>query len=258
MRQKKPPEAFLPKEFSYFEVDDLIRLGNKFDGGYLARMSDVISSSRLLSFGINTDWTFEKDFVRFSKKGVDGYDASTNLILFCYQSFYLLFKIKPLQAFAKLISYFSFKTFFVGNKRFIRKFVGDFKSESFISLKSIFDEIKENKLFLKMDIEGSEYRCLDYLIKFQDKFSSVIIEFHDFDCNLEKIKLFLNKFKLDIAHIHINNYTPLTDKNLPQTIEVTFTSQKISSNIKPKLPHALDAPNNSNLNDYKICFKKII
>ena len=74
MRPKKNPEAFLPKEFSYYEVDDLIRLGNKFDGGYLARLSDVISSSRLLSFGINTDWTFEKDFVRLSKKGVDGYD----------------------------------------------------------------------------------------------------------------------------------------------------------------------------------------
>ena len=202
MRKKKHLEAILPEEFSYYEVDDLIRLGNKFDGGYLARLSDIISSSRLISFGINTDWSFEKDFVKYSKKGVDGYDGSTKLILFCYQSFYLLFKFKPYQAFTKLISYLSFKKFFVGNKRFIKKFVGDIKAENYIGLNSIFDEIKENKIFLKMDIEGSEYRCMDYLIKFQDKFSSVIIEFHDFDCNLEKIKLFLKEFKLEIAHIH--------------------------------------------------------
>lgn len=258
MKPKKNLEAFLPEEFSYYEADDLIRLGNKFDGGYLVRFSDVMSSSRLLSFGINTDWSFEKDFVKLSKKGLDAYDASTNLMLFCYQSFYLLLKRKPIESLSKLFSYFRFKHFFHGNKRFKKKFVGDLKSEKYIGLKSILDQIIENKIFLKMDIEGSEYRCLDYLISYQDKFSSVIMEFHDLDCNLEKIKLFVSKFKLDIVHIHVNNYTPLTTKNLPQTIEVTFTSQKINSSNKPKLPNKLDSPNLSNMNDYKIIFKKII
>ena len=258
MNQIKNLEAFLPEEFSYYEANDLIRLGNKFDGGYLVRLSDVMSSSRLLSFGIDTDWSFEKDFVKLSKKGLDAYDASTNLKLFFYQSFYLLFKRKPFESFAKLLSYFRFKTFFVGNKRFKRKFVGDFKSARYIGLKSILEQIKENKIFLKMDIDGSEYRCLDHLITFQDKFSSVIIEFHDLDCNLEKIKNFVSKFKLDIVHIHVNNFTPITTKNLPQTIEVTFTSQKINSSNKPRLPNKLDSPNKSNMNDYKIIFKKIV
>ena len=41
---------------------DLIRLGKDFDGGYLVGENSVRGADYLISFGINEDWSFEKDF----------------------------------------------------------------------------------------------------------------------------------------------------------------------------------------------------
>ena len=46
---------------------DLIRLGKDFDGGYLVGENSVRGADYLISFGINEDWSFEKDFK--SRKG---------------------------------------------------------------------------------------------------------------------------------------------------------------------------------------------
>ncbi len=238
-------------------MDDLVRLGNKNDGGYLLRKSDLLASKLLLSFGIETDWSFEKEFISKVDIKLDAYDASTNFSLFIYQSLYLLYKFKPLKSLKKILSFIEFKKFFSDNKFFHKKFLGDFKDERYISLETILSKLKTNNIFIKIDIEGSEYRCLDTLIEFQEKYTSVIIEFHDVDCNLKKIIKFIKNFKLNIVHIHVNNYTPLTNNYIPKTIEVTFSSQIVEVNKSPNLPNKLDAPNNPELTDYKINFKKL-
>ena len=40
---------------------DLIRLGKNNDGGYLIERESVKSVNSLISMGISTDWSFEKD-----------------------------------------------------------------------------------------------------------------------------------------------------------------------------------------------------
>jgi hypothetical protein len=49
--------AFKPKF-----LDDLIRVGRAFDGGYLVNERAIRVSRYLLSFGVNYDWSFEADF----------------------------------------------------------------------------------------------------------------------------------------------------------------------------------------------------
>ena len=51
------PTCFKPKK-KY----SLHRFGKDFDGGYLVGKDTILNSDTLISFGINDDWSFEKDF----------------------------------------------------------------------------------------------------------------------------------------------------------------------------------------------------
>jgi len=63
----------LPKQFKPNYLYDLIRLGKNNDGGYLVGKNSVLNSSTLISFGINDDCSFEKEFKNLN-----------NLDVFCF------------------------------------------------------------------------------------------------------------------------------------------------------------------------------
>jgi len=67
------PNIFRPK-FDF----DIIRLGTDFDGGYLVEKSSVINSKFLFSFGISTNWDFEKDFIKINNNKFLAYDGSVS------------------------------------------------------------------------------------------------------------------------------------------------------------------------------------
>ena len=50
-------------------VTDLIRVGRDNDGGYIVPKSIILKSKSLLSYGINKDWSFEKDFYNLNNYG---------------------------------------------------------------------------------------------------------------------------------------------------------------------------------------------
>ena len=41
-----------------------IRLGKKYDGGYVVSKKAVLNSKNLVSFGVYDDWSFESDFIK--------------------------------------------------------------------------------------------------------------------------------------------------------------------------------------------------
>ena len=47
---------------------NLLRLGNKNDGGYVVEKNSINNSETLLSFGLSDDWSFESDFSKLGKK----------------------------------------------------------------------------------------------------------------------------------------------------------------------------------------------
>ena len=53
---------------------ELLRIGNKNDGGYLVEKSSFQNSDFLIGLGINDDWSFEKKF----KKNFIGVDSKNN------------------------------------------------------------------------------------------------------------------------------------------------------------------------------------
>src|SRR5580704_13841546 len=64
------------------KIDDLIRVGHNRDGGYVISESLMKQSSVLLSFGINDDWSFEKDFNKRSGVKCYGFDFSIHRTTF--------------------------------------------------------------------------------------------------------------------------------------------------------------------------------
>ena len=111
--------------------------------------------------------------------------------------------------------------------------------------------------FLKIDIEGSEYRILDQIKNFAPSLNALVIEFHDCDLHFEKIKNFINNFKLQLVHIHANNFSLINSDNCPRAVELTFCTKeftKNSINENKKFPTLLDILNNQLYSDLPIMF----
>ena len=236
---------FKPKHNYYLE-----RIGKENDGGYLINSEAILKSDYLLSFGIFDDWSFEKNFIKYNKSAK----------IFCYDdiiSFNFIFirsikkiildliKLKFSNIFRNLYTILDY--IFINNKiKFYKKKIttGDIQ------------EIIKNldKVFLKVDIEGSEYDILEDILKVQNKMSALIIEFHDIDKNRAVIENFIQRLELNLTHIHPNNYGKLDKNNDPIIIELSFEKYPKILDGNIKLRNILDEKNNPKKNDIFIKF----
>lgn len=219
---------FLPKIFEPFYCADLIRLGKDNDGGYLVNKEDILKSERLLSFGVSTDISFEEDFAKLNACPIDAYDGTINHVF----------------------------DFFSDNRKMHNYNIG-YRTGN----KNISDLLSENdkNVFLKCDIEGSEYEILDELIIHSSKFSGMVIEFHDVYENIlfNLLTNFISKIDLKLVHIHMNNNSYIETPNNtygPGCVELSFTSSKNISLDKVILPHALDMVNHISREEFRILF----
>jgi hypothetical protein len=241
----------LPSFLQYNTAKDLVRVGRDHDGGYLVSQSDIDKSDVLVGLGISDDWSFESDFVSMKEVEVFAYDASVSQKIFFKRILVALTRLdKPRRLMHWLKVYFEYRNFFSKEKHHhILKYIG-LNSRSLAgvhcTLESVLDELDHEHIFLKIDVEGSEYRFLDTLVAYQNRISGLVLEFHDCDVHMEKIKRFVDDFDLKLVHVHANNHAPLRlDDELPLVLELTFSS---NAELKRSatLPHLLDMPNNKN------------
>ena len=243
--------GLLPKTFNFKTAKDILRLGKNYDGGYLVSKKDVIDSQLLLSLGICDDWSFEEDFINLKKVPIFAFDGSVNSWVFFYKIILNIFRLnKPFRFIKKINIFFSYIKFFREDRKHISKFVegelqsdSRFNSKNYITMADVFKSVNNfDNIFLKIDIEGSEYRILNDLIQNQSRISGLAIEFHNCDLHHERISDFINKFALNLIHIHPNNAGPLNKKNkIPFSLEMTF-SRSINLEETYILPHPLDMP----------------
>jgi hypothetical protein len=262
-------------------LDDLVRIGRNYDGGYVLSKRQVEQTKTLFSFGINDDWSFEEDFLKQHKVALFAYDASVSIEIFkksrlhhltlalgnfiCFNFVETRKRAGSWLGLNKTIKTFS--SFFDARKHrfFFKKFVGTQDNEIYSRLDTILNDyisqqdVEDLSIFLKMDVEKYEYLTLDQLPPFFDKINGLCVEFHQLDVLGDKFEKIIDLFspQFAIAHIHGNNYGSLIPgTNLPETLEVTFinrtllTSENLSTQDYP-IP-GLDFPCNQKASDYSI------
>ena len=231
----------------------LVRLGSLNDGGYLVGENSLKNAETLISFGIEDNWQFEKDFqITNMNSKVKCFDDKS-ILKYLVKKFIIELFLLPYYRRLNFIKYFKNIINFLK----IRKKI-DFiqKKISYDDLKNIFIDIKNDNIFLKIDIEGHEYRILDDLLLNQKKIIGLVIEFHDCDLHLEKIIKFLSSFNLTLVHVHGNNFAERDLNGDIIVLELTFSKNPIQVNDICVLPNKLDMPNCHNKSEVILNFKE--
>jgi hypothetical protein len=235
---------------------DLIRLGRDHDGGYLVDKRDVLASTALISLGINDDWSFEDDFLTFNPVPLDAYDGSVSPRVYARRiaKHALSGNRRELTSSFKALT--GYRRFFSEGRRHHGLMVGFANAPGSTTLHEVFDAktSPDDRVFLKVDVEGWEYRFLDDIVKYADRISALAIEFHDFDLHEGRVRDFIAATNLAVAHVHCNNWSPVSDVGTPLALEVTLSSQSPLTAGPVSLPHVLDQANNATRPEIPITF----
>ena len=259
---------YLPKFFCPKYTTNLIRLGDEYDGGYCVSKKSIKKSNLLLSFGVGDNWSFEREFKKFKGVKIICFDNSVNIIFWIKRLIkdILNFKLKEnyFNQISNFFRYFEFLLFFSKKNNFLIKknitknLNNKKRSYKFESADNILDKLRNKKVFLKVDIEGSEYEILNSVIKFQNNLTGLVIEFHNCYKNKSQIIKFIRSFKLDLVHIHVNNFCSIENSGFPTVFELTFSPRQFNRERKKndmKFPNKkIDSPNNKYLSDEKLFF----
>ena len=262
---------YLPESLNFLAPlagQDLIRLGAARDGGYVVAKDSILKASALVSMGISTDWSFDEDFVKLNPKAiVHGYDHTVSERLFKRRL------RKSIERFISLRSNFQtildsfqllnrYQDFFQGPCVHYQERVHNRLEQKYdATIQKIVERIGDKKVFLKIDIEGSEYRIIDDIVKYASNISGIAIEFHDTDhlrlVFLDAVHKLLKDF--EIVHLHGNNVSSCAEDGLPDALELSFVHKALvtdASKRQASLPLVkLDIPNSPDLPDYPLRFR---
>lgn len=189
----------------------LNRFGSKNDGGYLL-FDDIDPHTELLSFGIGDNLDFEQALA-----------PRVNRILAFDGSIDELPKNVP-------------------GLEFRNKFVGNQTSSNTVSINEILSEVTSERLILKIDIEGAEWKVFGKLDDAQyARFDQIVGEFHglasiknndELNEKIQVLETLHSRFTL--VNSHPNNWSPYRVINgvpMPDVVELTFIKNEICSNF---------------------------
>jgi hypothetical protein len=234
-----------PELLRVYHYDNKIRCGVNKDGGYV--IGDINHESGYdcyISAGVSNEESFSRDFI--NKYGLGKHN--------CF-------------AFDGTIQKYPSK--YTKKIQFVKKNISNVTTKNTVNLNGLIDFY--NNIFLKMDIEGHEYKWLLSLNETQlKKFKQIAIEFHKINddgmdvLHSDKIACFekLNNTHY-IIHIHGNNYANRTN-NIPDVVEITYIRKDLFQNNIPEfnkqpLPiDKLDYPNNIKKEDYNLKFPPFV
>jgi hypothetical protein len=226
----------------------LARLGNANDGGYVVPLDAVTAAGALVSFGLSHNWTFERDFKKHNAHAIiHCYDHTVSLLTALQYSigqllrFFVQFRLEALQRAFAWIDYIAF--FRIDGVRHFKQRVWRDNQGNSVTIADVFGRLPaECPVFVKMDIEGSEYRVLDDLLRHSNNIVAMAVEFHDVDIVSDLFNSFIERIKRDfyIVHIHGNNLGGTTPFNFPMAPEITFLNRRFFNSAPP--PSRLQYP----------------
>jgi hypothetical protein len=279
-------ESYRPKF-----LNDLIRLGRSYDGGYVVNERAIQSSQYLMSFGVRDDWSFEADFLKHRPSvKISCFDYSVSKKVFLDNVLNILNEVFSIKFLLQIVSgnfasarrrlsdlkhaiktYFGFSSFFSQeNIRFYSQGVSTEKNQDFVTAEEAFrrlssENLPENSVFLKLDIEMWEFRVLASFLKFEKYINGMAIEFHELDLLWSNFVQIMDEIKayFDITHVHGNNWGGLIPgSKTPKVLEITFLKKELipqglaaREDVAYPIP-GLDRPNNRFANDLPLIFER--
>jgi len=250
------------KKYSFLKplkIPNLVRLGRNADGGYVVDLNIIKKSNTLISFGMGSDWSFELDCIKKNKDmKIYIYDYSTGSCpyikeIWKYFRRFITLRVKY-QDLLTRVKYFCRYLKFLNLKNVVflkKKITYPKKNKNDIDVDDVFIGVNiQEKVVIKSDIEGSEYKIIDQILKYSTRVEMLVFEFHFIDVNekiffesVKKLQEFFN-----IIHIHGNNHGYQLDTGIPCHLEITFLNKKYSLETHEHLIDfpikELDYPNN--------------
>ncbi len=249
-------------------VDDLVRRGNRKDGGYVLPASGLAAIDAVVSFGLSTDWSIEADLAATNPiLTIHVYDHSVGPKSFsrALKNAALKFaggKTSLADLRSRYATYAGYKSFFTGNRVHFRERIfnrADNPNDATIEL--VFQRVGAAKhVFLKMDIEGAEYRVIPQILNYADRIDLMVVEFHDTDplraLFSAQVAAILAHF--NVVHLHGNNIAGIAADGLPECLEITFLSKRFATTgaYRDRLPLAgIDVANDPLKPDVPLNFR---
>ena len=247
------------------------------DGGYVVPEIAVLRAHMLLSLGLAREWSFEKNFLnRNPKARLIGVDHTVGVTIFLkdiWQTlpratayFLVLDWSKGKKFWLKTVNAANYFVLFRLLGTHIRKKVAATTRGSEISINEIIKSVptvQSQGIFIKMDIESSEYFAVPDIVRNEARILCVAAEFHNLKATAKifnvAIKAMLAHYH--IVHIHGNNFGSFNEReDFPDTVEITFLHKsllpptaKLTNRSYPV--SGLDYPNDPRYPDYSIRFE---
>lgn len=232
-------------------TNDLIRFGRKRDGGYVLNKRLLGHCKFLYAFGVSSEWSFEADFKKYANKNLEihAFDISTHFFYFLATSlkffkqvflfdkksiFSLLLAFHYILVAVRYIIFFKLRT----NVFFHKKGVQAYQDDRFTTFDVLFREKSKkslfvsNSVFVKLDIEGTEFDVLPAMLNFSEIINGFVVEFHDLDehAEFDSIIELIKKKGFVITHIHVNNNGGLIPNTIhPRLLEISFAQKSLFS-----------------------------
>jgi hypothetical protein len=250
------------------DVDGLIRVGNEHDGGYVVPEDTVQEVDAVLSFGVSTDWSFEEHFKQLnSKVEIHAYDHTVGeqRFLRAYQRGIIKWLLRrtslsDVRRRRRILR--SYRIFFPSQAIHFEEAIHARNSTpGHATIDKVFRRTKSHRIFLKIDIAGSEYSIIDDILRYADRIKALVIEFHETialrDTFCSAVKRLQREFQ--IVHVHGNNFSQAASDGLPNVMEITFVHGAAPSSARRRrsLPLAsLDSPNDPKSPDHPLRFNQ--
>jgi len=219
----------LPVSWSPIGVKGLIRVGPNEDGGYVLPLPLLKSTDMLLGFGLSTDWRFEEEFRGRSGCKVECYDHTINpafwrrKVVTDSAGFLAGPQRFTWSKFRYMLKYREYRRFFSRPEVIHHQLKVGYDGDGSVSLKTILARITTESVFLKIDIEGWEYRIMEDLVNTPDNVLGFVMELHDIDLHRDRISAFIEKLgSFSVVHLHANNGGGTDPGGDPLVVEITF------------------------------------
>lgn len=218
---------------------DLIRIGGDADGGYVVPSGAMQRSTLVLSMGLNDDWAFEKEFRERTGARILCFDGSVDS-RFWWRHFVRHVRWrKPRRA----LRYFGYRAFFSTDQVQHQQLMVGPDDTGSVSLDTIISGIPDREIFLKIDIEGGEYAILDQIVRHADRFTGIVMEFHELDHRRDRVDQFLRALTdFEIVFLHPNNYLGTDQNGDSLLLEFSLVRRDLFVPAAPGTPRVIAVP----------------